>query len=247
MGVIWRGSEDIHEAPSSPRRVLTATAQRVVRVFHGPYSALVAAEPDIGSEMVGFSGLYVEQVETVPDGAGADGPGVMTVTLAVEWVAGTDSGLPSYECEWTMIERDLRLHTRYATGGANALTAADLTQLKKWEGEDDEAKRAAFQFTKADGTSGTLSANAQHIAGKILRGQTSYIVPAPVARRTTYSYSVPSTSGCGQRGNPPAATGYPSGYEWIKTSDRRMRQGSGKWERIEEWTGADTVDADIYT
>lgn len=246
MGVTWRGSTEIHEAPDSPRRTWTAAGLRVIRVFRGPYAALVAAAPDVGDEMVGTPGVYVEQGEIVPLEAGMTGPGVMTITLANE---STEEGedQPTYECEWSLLEKDLRLHPRYLTGGANALTATDLTQLKKWEGEDDEAKRAAFQFTKADNTTGTLSANAQHIAAKILRGQTSYVVPAPVARRTTRTYSVPATSACGQRENPPTATGAPTGYEWMKSSDRRLRQGAhGKWERIEEWTGADKIDADIY-
>ena len=49
----------------------------------------------------------------------------------------------------------------------------------------------------------------------------------------------PSTLGFG--------TLLPSGYEWLKTADRTLRHGLRvKYDRTEEWTGADYIDEDVY-
>jgi hypothetical protein len=39
----------------------------------------------------------------------------------------------------------------------------------------------------------------------------------------------------------------PGGYLWLSTADRSTRTGTyGKWQRVQEWTGADSWDATIY-
>ncbi|BET67212.1 hypothetical protein ASA1KI_21300 [Opitutales bacterium ASA1] len=251
--MIWKGSRDIHEDPRSPRREKSAQGLRVVRTFNGPFTSLVASEPTVGQEMEGYEGVPVLTVQTEPLDAGPSGPGRMVIVAGNDeaggggGVIGSEDIAPTYEVEWTQLEKPLEQHPRYVSGGANALTDADLVDLDLWKQETTRALRIAFKYTSADGTEVTLSSNAQHLAAKVLRGQTSYFVPAPVARETTRSYTKPSTSTMGKRVSPPLGIGAPSGYEYVNSADRAIRQGrSGTWERVREWLGAEEWDHDIY-
>ncbi len=44
--------------------------------------------------------------------------------------------------------------------------------------------------------------------------------------------------------NPPAQIKIQT-YKYLKTADRAVRQ-SMKWQRVEEWTGAEEIDDDLY-
>lgn len=245
----WKGSREIQEQPGSPRRVKSAAGIQITRVFRGPYEALVAAEPAIGATLEGTAGVFVDSVETVPDAAGPLGPGTMTIVASTPDPDsdGQSPEAPIYEVDWTQLEKPLEQHPRYQSTGDKPLNEQDLVDIENWKNETDRTLRSQGKYRSADGNEVTLSLNAKDLAFKILRGQSSYIVAAPVVRVTSRTYAKPLTSATGTKGHPPAAAGYPPGYEWVKTADRAMRQGSrGTWERIEEWTGADTWDGDIY-
>ncbi len=232
----WKGSLDIQEDPRSPRYETTASGLRITRVYRGPFSSLLAAAPAPAQEMADFPNARVESVSIAPDAAGMSGPGTMTI------VASDDSQNVTLEVDWTQLERDIRVAPYYSL-----LTTSTMANLARWEQEDDPDLRGNFQFKKPDGTIGTLNGIVAGLANKLLRGQQSYIVPAPVARRTTRSYTKPITTTMGKIENPPVEIGAPAGYVWLKTADRAIRQGrNGKWERIEEWTGADWWDTEIY-
>ena len=75
----------------------------------------------------------------------------------------------------------------------------------------------------------------------------------PVLRRTQLRRGNVSGASAGRIEDPPVdfgtlprqSTG--SDFVWFKTADRSVRAGKhGKWQRIEEWTGFDTVDTDLY-
>ncbi len=226
----WIGSSRIHEQPGSPRVVNTAQGNKTTRIYRGPFSALLNAQPNLGQTIDGSVGM-VESVEIVPDGAGMDGPGTMTIVLANDQA--------TYEIEASTLEKPLEKHPLYRPGGDKELSDDDLDKIAAWRTANNSAERKAL-FT-------ALTTNAKHFVNKLRRGQESYIVPAPIARRTTRSFQQPSPEQTGKRGTPGNFPGLPGGYVWLKTADRAVLQGiRGSWERIEEWTGADEWDTDIY-
>lgn len=218
-------------------------------LYKGLYETCLAQKPAVGSTMPEY-GLKVDraQVYGAPATAGY---------LLIEMTNEDDtqsSGQETQEVEWAASEIDLRLHPRYQTGGASALTYDDLVTIKLWQEEPDPALRGrtvsgapAFQTRNpVTGATITLSTNALHLAVRLLRGMTHYIVPSPVARLTSLSRTTPNTTQCGKRVAKPF-TACPDGYIWLGTADRAMRNGRrGKWRRDREFTGADVWDTDIY-
>jgi len=179
------------------------------------------------------------------------GKGILTIStsraVSEGDTTGTSQDEPVYEVDWIEVSKALETHPIYQAGGAQALSSTDFAALSAWENEDDYELRAAFKFLDKEDTEISLSAHAQHIAAKKLNGIDSYVVYSPVVRATTYSVKRPITEACGVRSTPPSEAEAPSGYVWIKTGDRRRKSANqGKWQRDEEWTGAESVDEDLY-
>jgi hypothetical protein len=244
--VTWIGVTANTEINTSPRRTYTASRNEVTRIFEGKYSTLLAGKPDIGSVMSGYSGYTVERVE-VSNVEGTKGQ--MVIGLAQEISAGFVTGTTDnsvYEIEWCQVERKIETHPIFASGGDLVLTDDDRNDIKAWQDEQEPTLRKAFSYD-VNGDTGTLGPNAQEFALKILKGEESYLVFIPVLRKTSQGYAPPSTSTCGKRETPTGFPSVPAGYTFVKTADRGQRTGkASKWERQEEWTGFDNVDADLY-
>lgn len=153
---------------------------------------------------------------------------------------------PVFEREWVLLEKDIRVHPRFLTGGTYALTPTDRAQLGVWESEPDAVLKAAYKYS-AGGTH-TLSANAQILASKLLNGETHYLIFTPVARRTTFGYAfIPVSTNVGLIESPPANCGAPTDvWQYMKTADRAIRKWGQYGERVEEWTGANLWDTVLY-
>jgi len=237
----WRGSDSIHEAPGSPHRRRNATEDKIIRTLRGPYGDLIAAEPDPGETMTGYTGYVVESVETFPDGAGVDGPGHTRIVLTIETPPVLTSTVAEVieEIEAGGLEKKLESHPIYQPGGSKELEPSDLDAIAEWRAAPTAAARAAIY--------GAMTDNAKHFTAKLQRGVESYIVAAPVTRITTRSYNKPTVGGIGVRLAAKPFDAAPNGYVWLKTADRAQRQGpAGKWERVQECTGADVWDTDLY-
>jgi hypothetical protein len=239
---IWRGSRQIHLQPGYPEEVTTANGTRVTLVYEGPYATLRATKPRIGQAVVGFPGIPVDQCVVKPKEAGASGPGTLTITLANDSTPGDmiTTGLPDIveEVEWIDLARKLEQAPIYAAGGSRALTDADLDGIEEWRNADTREKRTSVYAA--------LGANAKHYVDKLRRGQETFVMPSPVVRRTTKTFAAPSSTKMGRRVGKPSAKA-PNGYEWLATADKATRTGGrGKWDRVEEFTGAEKWDADIY-
>jgi hypothetical protein len=91
-----------------------------------------------------------------------------------------------------------------------------------------------------------LSDNAKKYCAGLNLGLESYEDFAPVARKVTaYAGGPPSSTQAGDKNTPTGIPGLPSGWEWRKSADRSMRAGGQtRWERVEEWTGAQKVLTD---
>lgn len=162
-------------------------------------------------------------------------PQIGTLTVVTEY----RNGNPIYEVDWHMIEKDIRANAYFRSGGTKPLTQTDLANIAMWLGNQTS------DFTIPGGTA--LSANAQACAGKISSGTPSYYVFAPIARRITNNWLLLTVgNNLGTYSTSQPFPGAPTGYQWLKVTDRGRKEGA-YWERTEEWMGADLWDADLYS
>lgn len=245
-----QGRVSIEEQPGSPRWRFIGERVEVTRTYKGRYLDLLAKRPAIGAPMPDTGNLTIETVEVIPgNGTGVYRLGDMTVVLSNEDEAsGTEPAKPVYEVDWMEVERDLKTHPRYRTGALSALTNLDRAAILLWESEPDYTKKAEFEFTNpVTNATVTLSTNAQHLALRLLRGQTTYTTHVPVTRQVSYPRSIPQANPCDKRKSAKPFEAAPDGYEWLTSADRATRTGRrGKWHRQQECVGADLIDPDIY-
>lgn len=270
---VWRGSDAIKLQPTYPRFRRTAKGDTLTLVFRGPYVDLRTYGPDLGDEIVlsafdyepGATVLFATAVECQPDGAGEDGAGTLTVVYSNEVdgggeVIGAGGTLVIYEVDWSALEKKLETHPRYnnttfAPYGFSAGTTSytknsggtgtivDLWDLYK---RATDAERAALRGDIDLGAAALVSM-LDDLMQKHGAGVEAYLVPAPVARKTTRGPGAGSAAACGGRTTSAPFAIAPSGYQWLKTADRIIRQGpSSTWEQVEEWTGAKAWSADLY-
>lgn len=259
---VWRGSKELIEIGTSPAWDISGDGTTVTRTFQARYQVCLDKRPGRGQTMSGFGNLIVDRVRIQKN---PGDKGEMTVTMiSPEGPEGSfDQFEPQHEIEWVQLEKDLRQHPRYVDG-SNALSDEDLNNLDAWENEKDWILRREFKF-RSRKTEDTdvgeedpvdeqkteiveLSDNAKDLARKLLRGQETYWVYAPVLRRTRESSQTPATSTSGKIVSPSGFPSVPQNYEWLQTADRGTRSGrQRRWERTEELTGADKWDPDIYS
>jgi hypothetical protein len=227
----------------SKRTVKTSNdGKQVTLVYTGTKTALEAIEPAVGSAPSGYTDVYVRAttIETAKAGK------LCELTIESDNFIGASASTFSpdevLECQFAKIEKDIRLHPIYASGGIKALTESDRNSIAEWEADTNKTTKATKY---AD-----LSDNATHLADRIARGQTGFDVYIPVATRTRYSGTTPIIGGCGKQDSPYVGIGAPmfsanaKPYVYIKTADSKVRQ-SRRWQRREEWTGFEQVDTDI--
>ena len=262
--LIWKGSTAIHLQPGYPKYKGNTSGETVILVYGGPYQTLLVAKPFSGQVVNGFPYIPVSEVNVEPLGAGVTGPGTLTITLQQD-NGSTSSAVDDQtdELDWTELTRAIELHPRYngtlaqgnGFGGTKLSTAAIIlsgdssaTPLTSvWDQLKEAASisiRNALVARIPDGSSKTL---VLELETKYHAGTTSYVMPAPLARRTIRSFNIiPSTAMGKVTGNKPFPE-CPDGYVWLTTADRSLRQGKrSKWERILEWTGASYWDEELY-
>ncbi len=227
---VTKGRNGVIEGPNSPQFEDSSTGYRMVRVFSGPWAAVNAAKPERLATMTG-SGTF--QVDIVQINRAPGDQAEMTVTL-VE--AAVPYNAEIYEIEWLELPQKLESHPRYSIGGVKELTNAMLDALEEWRSLSGATTRAS-KFS-------SLAPNAQDFAQKVMRGTDSYVLYSPVGRITNRSRLKPATGRCGTKNVPPSDITVP-GYVYLKTADRATRH-EGWWERVQEWTGALSVDEDLY-
>lgn len=153
-----------------------------------------------------------------------------------------------YEVEWQQIQKPIELHPRY-NGSTYTLASIDWAHINA---------ALAGQATTGDPTStsgATMSVDvtAATSAGrndafiKMAVGQTNYLVFVPIARRIRIDFQILTVGkNLGTYSTSAPFSGAPSGYEWLKVTDRARKEGA-YWERVEEWMGADSWDSDLYS
>jgi len=258
--VRWRGSRDLTETPESGEFSFKNNESTGIVILEGPYETCLKNRPLRGSEIKGYAGFIVD---TVGLKRKAGSIGTLTITLSADPEAPVAQDIRpevKHEVEWVQIEKALITHPRYvyegATQGPKELDLEARVAIKFWEDCPNARLKAAFKYFEdpnkiKEEDAKTLTANAQDYATKILKGEDSYIIFIPVCRRTTTTMNEPVTSKAGHREDPPSGK-FPKAlidaWKWLKTADRLSQSGkSSKWEQIEEWTGANLWDTDLYS
>lgn len=251
--------------PEFPVYKETPQSVGYVYSYRGPTATISANKPAILD--VWADGRAVRSIELVPsiDNSGYSDL-IIDTTYSFETVAVESSSLQSerYQIRWMPHELPLMLHPAFRPGGASDLHVSAGTPARKgltdvfgWEEEIDVLLKGNRQYKPiingaVSGTTYDVVANTGAMAYIKLRqlGHTSFTDFAPVwSKVSVYTGTVaPGVGACGQYTATPSGSGYPSGYDWIKSGDNAERIGNQtKWQRTEEWTGFPKVYFDTDT
>jgi len=248
-----------YRKPGFPVYDTTNRSYRTTIEYVGPYATLDLEEPAVDETWGDYPGtVRTKRLEPM------EGTNKGTLVVVCEYFFEADTGTAGtaqevdYEVEWVMFQRSYYEHPQFAIGqgGSSELTAEDVADIKAWEQEPDPALRGAYQIdvtrlnSTTDGPVKDLSTAAKLFARGIELGQEYWEDYLPVIRKTTrYTGGNPGDSEAGAKdASTPSFPGKPSGYEWRKTADSGLKKdGQTRWDRSEEWTGAEKVLADKDT
>ena len=240
--------------PGFPVETLDDSTYRTTIEYVGNAVDLGTATPPIGSLWGDYPGLTTSYNLAPIEGTEY---GILTVVLergfpTYEGAEGSRiTNETIYEIDWVDVSRPLIEHPVFAVGegGASALTEKDVIELQKWEANEDTEKKAEYKFDKVTigDSAGTLSDNAQRLAKGRLRGIEYWTDKAPVVRKSdTWVNGTPPARAAGQKQTPPGFPNLPPNYEWIRSADRSLREGSqARWSSSTEWIGAKKVLIDV--
>lgn len=200
-------------------------------VWEGPMADLIAKQNDIRSSYT-----------TTQLSATKGGHGRLVATLTIN----SDGYTPSVsqiegatiEVEWMELRKPTEAHPRY-----NSLTGEIKTKIRS-------GAISGVGYDKIGITvSGENAQKAVELYGLLAGGTTEYSTGVPVVRRTTKNAFDLTVGWAWYKDNPPINVpmgGSGGSWDWMKTTDRRVRVGIDV-QRIEEWTGAVEWSSALYT
>lgn len=243
-----------YRKPEFPKLSVTENAFRTTIEYIGPEITLEAAKPEAGSVWGDFSGTVISTDYNLTENTST---AELTVVVELKSETGDESTFGAleatvYEIDWDVVARSMYEHPAFAIGegGPNSLTTQDIIDIEAWrqQGPEQAEFKALYRYesNNAEGYV-DLSNNARLFARGIELGQESYDDYAPIARKTsTYVGGPPGNSEAGEKDEPTGFSNKPTGYEWRKSADRTLSQGSRtRFDRTEEWLGAKKVLSDI--
>ena len=228
--------------------------------YIGLATAIDSALPDVGDAWGDYPGTVKSVTYNPTENAlVTDATVVVEVILDNEDVeTGTLEGV-SYEIRWVTVARPMYEHPQFATngGGANALTSADIFDLKMWqlpdEREDAKDVKELYRYKPVDAIDPAsyvaLSSSARLFARGIELGQDTFEDKAPTAVKiSSYINGPPPETDAGLKQDPIGVPNIPAGYEWRKeTADSTKAGSETRWTLTEEWQGAKKVLSDRET
>jgi len=155
--------------------------------------------------------------------------GRLSATVAVTTVQTNPApSEETIEIEWVELRQPIQSHP-----GFEDLTTTDIVLIV-----------SAIKDGKALDTLDLLNPGdlTERLYKYLADGTTEYPIGVPVIRRTTTRASDITNGGAYTRDTPPLEI---SGYQYLKTADRRTKVGTDV-TRVEEWTGSLIVDPFIY-
>ena len=168
----------------------------------------------------------------------------------------------AWSLDMAEISKDIRTWLTTPAGGMTQSEAAvALAHIAAWEAFKDNGDLDRWMsFIYDDDGRGNISyltGNALVLAQKIMKGIQSYSIYAPVITRTTMWSTTPPSGHAGMIETPAPRAGWsviggvPNwtglATEWLKTAERSTSNGDGTYTFIEQWTGADQIDGDLYS
>lgn len=232
--------------PGFPKEKVGESEYRADIEYVGLESDLRTAAPSIGSAWGDYQGT-VSEVSIEP--LELTGYAILTVSVVKKFEPeGDGTGEKqetNYEIDWVDVQRPIFEHREFMAGGAYALTNDDIIEIGIWKENPNAEKKKAFLYENTPGSADwiPLSDPAKRCAAGILKGIEYFVFKAPIARKSeTWVNGPPNVSEAGLKDTPTGFPHLPSGFEWIKSADRSIRSGAqNRWQRDEEWQGADKV------
>jgi len=238
--------------PEFPVETATESSAGFSWEYIGPDATLRANVPVIGEAWA--DGRGVTSWELVPslDNSGHSTLSVSTVkSINAQGASSSTLEDTRYQIRWLPQSLPLNKHPVFA-----AANAANMAAMLGWERELDNVLQANYQYYDRDSNgaitgslntvSNTASPAYRYIRLRLL-GHDTYDFFAPSwSKIGTYRGTVaPGVGSIGLKGTP-AGSGFPDGWEWVKTDDSAERLGNtARWQRTETWTGALKVDYDL--
>ena len=238
--------------PGFPTYGITESSYTTTIEYVGLQATLSAASPAKSTMWGNYSGLVATaNLDPLPGTTYA----ILTVICERKYdTSGGGTGTKvsnetTYEVDWVDVQRSMYEHPIFAEGGASALTNDDKAQIEAWKTMDRPEYKAEYRYYTIDRETGIteeLSANAKLFAKGILLGVEYFVDKAPVATRSdNYVNGPPPAGKAGLKENPPGFPNLPTGYEWIRDSDRALRAGGqSNWSNSTSWLGAKKVLVD---
>lgn len=215
----------IYEQAGSPHYTEDSGGGTITRTYQGPMEILLQNRPAIGAT-TSEAGYYLVSSDCKPITPACIGELTLVYSNKNEYTWSNENPETVIEVEWSQIEKPLATHPRYSS-----ISQDDLKKV-------EDILSGKLEATEVSGV------RVQEYLEKRLRGVDSYLVFAPVVRKTSTTRNRPGTGSCGQISSPPIGV---SGFQFLKTADSARQSSLTRvWERSEEWTGADKWDSDIY-
>jgi hypothetical protein len=243
-----------HKKPGFPKTGNSESGTTSTVEYIGLATSINSALPLVGEEWGDYPG-FVKSVSFKPtENALITDATVVVETIGDEEGNGTLAGI-SYEIRWVTVSRSMYEHPQFAPNGQNALTDADISDIKMWQLPDDRegADIAHNEFAyippgkdKGYSDKEPLSPDARLFAKGINLGQETYEDKSPVAiKESSYVNGPPPETDAGLKQEPDGIPNIPSGYEWRKEAADSTRGGNEtRWTLTEEWQGAKKVLSD---
>jgi hypothetical protein len=242
--------------PGYPRQYATDSASGSTYLYRGTSTTLAANLPAIGDTWADGAPVSAREFYDLSVESGIAELSVTTAIPAVYGGGFTTSAVEEtvYESDWRPVAHPLETHPAFRSGGTYELDQTARKHLLGWRAELAPALRSARKYIPllSDGVpygaEQTITGNALELIKFLEKGVEEYVEYMPIWRKRSYyrGSSAPGVGSIGQFTATPSGSGYPSGYEWIKSKDSAQRIGrSSRWRRDEEWEGAKIVWADI--
>jgi hypothetical protein len=238
--------------PEYPQYTADEQSLGNVYQYRGPTATILANRPNVGDAWA--DGRAVRSVEYTP---GIDNSGYSDLIVSSVYnIAETETISSEFESEryqirWVPNDQPLVQHPEFLPGGTFDLSEVftdsrtGYEEVNGWELEEDVSLKRQYKYKRiisgqSTGSAIDMTPASTQFAKYRLLGFDSFTVFLPVwTKVSVYSGTVaPGTGAAGQYAATPSGSGYPSGYQWIKSADTAERIGTkAKWNRTEEWTG----------
>lgn len=257
----WQSSP-LTITPLSDREVWTET-------YEGDWDSLIYefgqttigdayTDYDNPSETIGPTDLYQEAVivTNIQFSRGKGGLGICRLTYCILYKRAI------WNIDFAEISKDIKvwLVAKYTDADGNVADEAyeELQKIARWQRQKDAEAWRPWKDFLYDGVT-KLSGNTLKLAQKMMKGVMNYPLYVPVITRTTINAFSPEVGQIGKQykqipeGDWTGFDRFGLNPHWqdlakvfLKTAERSTSNGDGTFTMVEQWQGADELDADLY-